>query len=72
MVQIDKAILATTTITPAKISTGEGEAGPFSQTLSIDEHLLIEVVYDLSYVNALSTGGVITPSFPTSNAQCGF
>jgi hypothetical protein len=30
------------------------------------------VTYDLSYVNALSTGGVINPSFSTSNASVSF
>jgi len=31
MLDIDDAILATTKIEPAKISAGEGEAGPFTR-----------------------------------------
>ena len=72
MLQIDDAILATTKIEPAKISAGEGEAGPYTETLKIENNGLMPVTYDLSFVNALSTGGVITPSFFTSNASVAF
>jgi len=72
MLQIDKAILATTLITPAKISTGEGQAGPFSQQMSITNFAAEPVTYDVSYVNALSTGGVITPAFYLSDASVSF
>jgi subtilisin family serine protease len=72
MLDIDDAILSTTKITPAKVAAGESEAGPFVQTLSIENNGPAEVTYDLSFVNALSTGGVITPSFSTSNANVVF
>jgi len=72
MVQIDKAILATTRITPAKIATGEGEAGPFTQVLSLENNGAEDVMYDLSFVNAISTGGVIGPGFYSSNASVSF
>ena len=72
MVDIDDAILATTKITPGKISAGEGEAGPYTQTLTVENKGMYPVTYDMSYVNALSTGGVITPSFFLSNAAVGF
>ncbi len=72
MLDIDDAILATTKITPAKIATGESEAGPYTQTLTIENNAASAVTYDLSYVNALSTGGVITPGFFTSNATVSF
>jgi minor extracellular serine protease Vpr len=68
MLDIDDAILATTKIEPGKISAGEGEAGPFTQTLTIENKGKGPVIYDLTYVNALSTGGVIAPSFYLSNA----
>lgn len=68
MLDIDDAILATTQILPGKISVGEGEAGPFTQTLLITNNSKQDVTYDLTYVNALSTGGVITPSFFGSDA----
>lgn len=72
MVQVDKAILATTKITPGKISAGEGQAGPYKQTLTIENKGKTAVTYDLSYTNALSTGGVIAPSFFTSDASVSF
>jgi minor extracellular serine protease Vpr len=72
MLDIDDAILATTTIEPGKIAAGEGQAGPFAQTLTLKNSGSSAVTYDLSFVNALSTGGVITPSFTTSNASVGF
>ncbi len=72
MLHIDKAILSTTKITPAKISAGEGQAGPFTQKLTIENKANTAVTYDLWYINALSTGGVITPSFYTSDATLTF
>jgi subtilisin family serine protease len=72
MLDIDDAIMATTQILPGKISAGEGEAGPFTQSLLITNNSKQDVTYDLTYVNALSTGGVITPSFSTSNANVEF
>ena len=72
MLDIDDAILATTKIEPAKIATGESQAGPFVQTLTIENNGADAVTYDLSFVNALSTSGVITPGFTTSNASVSF
>lgn len=72
MLDIDDAILATTKIEPAKIAAGEGEAGPYRQVLTIENNGPMDVTYDLSFVNALSTGGVITPSFFSSNAAVAF
>ena len=72
MVDIDDAILATTTVSPGKISVGEGEAGPRSQVLSIANSGGSAVTYDLTSVNALSTGGVVTPTFTTSDAKVTF
>lgn len=72
MLDIDDSILATTTITPSKIATGEGEAGAFVQTMTLKNSGGSSVTYDLSSVNALSTGGVITPSFFGSDASVTF
>ncbi len=72
MLDIDDAILSTTKIEPAKISLGESEMGPYTQTLYVENHSNMEVTYDLSYVNALSTGGIITPSFFLSDAGVTF
>ena len=72
MLQIDDAILATTNVTPGKIAIGEGEAGPRTQTLTVTNSGASPVTYDLSSVNALSTGGVITPSFWEGDATVAF
>jgi minor extracellular serine protease Vpr len=72
MIQIADAILATTRVDPGKISLGEGQAGPRSQTLKVTNSGASSVTYDLSFVNALSTGGVVTPTFTTSDASVAF
>ena len=72
MLDIDDAILSTTKINPARISAGETQAGPYVQMLSIENNATMAVTYDLSYVNALSTGGTITPSFYSSDATVAF
>jgi minor extracellular serine protease Vpr len=73
MLDIPGAILATTRVTPAKIATGESEAGPFVQTLWIENEANDSVTYDLSFVNALSTGGsTFSPGFFLSDASVTF
>ncbi|MDX1677333.1 S8 family serine peptidase [Arsukibacterium sp.] len=72
MVDVDDSITANTYITPGKIATGEGEAGPFSQRLTVYNNGTEAVTYQLSSVNALSTGGIITPSFFAGNASVSF
>jgi hypothetical protein len=72
MLDIDDAILATTKIEPGKLSLGEGEAGPTTKSLTITNSGSSSVTYDLSFVNALSTGGVITPTFFLSDASVAF
>lgn len=73
MLDIDDAILSTTTVSPAKIATGEGEAGPYFQTLTIENNGASDVTYDLSFVNALSTGAnTFTVGFNLSNASVAF
>ncbi len=72
MVDIDDAILSTTLVRPAKLSLGEGEAGPSTHEIEVKNSAKTPVTYNLSYVNALSTGGTITPSFFASNATVAF
>ena len=73
MVQIDDAILATTKVEPGKISAGEGEAGPYSETLTVKNDGTVPITYGLTSVNALSTGAnTFTPTFTTSNAAVTF
>lgn len=73
MLDIDDAILATTKVEPGKIATGESQAGPFTQTLKIENKGSSTVTYNLSSVNALSTGAnTFTPAFNASNASVAF
>jgi len=57
MVDIDDAILATTKIEPGKIAVGEGEAGPQSFVLKVQNDGYDAVTYDLSYVSSVATTG---------------
>jgi minor extracellular serine protease Vpr len=60
MVQIDRSILATTTVTPAKWAINDRNAGPVNsaaQTLTLSNSGSSAVTYDISHVAALSTGG---------------
>ncbi len=57
LVDIDDAILATTKITPGKLAAGEGEAGPYHATLTVENNGAEAVTYDLSYVSAVATTG---------------
>jgi subtilisin family serine protease len=75
MLDIDDAIKATTVITPSKIATGEywEVMDPaWVQPIDIKNNSNQPVTYDITYVNALSTGGVITPSFFLSDAYVEF
>ncbi len=73
MVDIDDAILATTTIKPSKIATGESEAGPYTQTLTLRNSDSADVTYDVSHVPALSTGpNTFTPAATTGFASVAF
>ncbi|MCK4306263.1 MAG: S8 family serine peptidase, partial [Candidatus Eisenbacteria sp.] len=73
MLDIYEAILSTTKIEPAKISAGESEAGPFVQELTIENNAAMDVTYDLSFVNALTTGpNTFSVGFYLGNAWVGF
>ncbi|HNK63199.1 MAG TPA: S8 family serine peptidase [Anaerolineales bacterium] len=72
MVQIDDAITAKTRIEPGKLSLGESQNGPVTRKLKIHNYGRTNVTYDLSFENALSTGGVITPDFWDSDANVTF
>jgi subtilisin family serine protease len=72
MLDIDDSILSTTKIEPARLALGESQARPQMMTLTVENKGASAVTYDLSYVNALSTGGVIAPSFFFSDASVSF
>jgi len=73
LLQIDKAILATTHVEPGKLSLGESQAGPAVRTLTITNASDVDVTYDLSHAPALSTGpNRFTPAFTTGFATVAF
>lgn len=73
MLDIDDAILAMTKVEPGKLSLGESQAGPATRTLKIENSGPSAVTYNLSFVNALSTGpNTFAPSFFTSDASVAF
>ncbi|MDB4896157.1 MAG: in-like serine protease, partial [Firmicutes bacterium] len=72
MVQIDKAILTSTSVEPAKLSLGDG-IGPIGQTLSIRNNGAKAITYDLSHAPALSTGpNTFSVTFNTGFATADF
>lgn len=72
MLRIDRAILATASVDPAKISLGESQSGPATRKLTIKNNGQSAVTYALSYVNALSVVNTFTPDFWDSDAAVTF
>ena len=74
MVDIDDAIRATTAVTPAKISLGEGTGvAPKSATLTITNNGPTAVTYTLSHQPALATtASTFSPGAAASFATVGF
>ena len=74
MVDIDDAILATSTVTPSKLSLGEGtNATPKLAVLTIANHGTTAVTYTLSHRTAVATGGsTFAPSAFTTAASASF
>ncbi len=67
------AINATTKVEPSKLALGESQAGLQTRTLYVENSASSPVTYNLSFVNALSTGQItFTPSFFLSDASVAF
>ncbi|HET7706775.1 MAG TPA: S8 family serine peptidase [Thermoanaerobaculia bacterium] len=56
MLQIDRAILSSTKISPAKLSLGESDAGPAVRTLTVTNDSASDVTYNITHSPALATG----------------
>jgi minor extracellular serine protease Vpr len=56
MLQIDRAVLATTSVTPGHLSLGESEAGPATRTLTIGNRGASDVTFTVSHLPAISSG----------------
>jgi len=61
LVDIDDAILSTTTVTPSKLALGESEAGAQTRTLTAANNSASDITYNLSNVNGVGTGGTFPP-----------
>ena len=73
MLQIDKAVLATTRVEPGKLSLGESQAGGSTQTLTVTNEGSNAVTYNLSSVNTVSNNGnTFAPGFNLSDASVAF
>jgi subtilisin family serine protease len=73
MLQIDKAVLNTTRVSPAKLSLGDTKNGPVTQSLTISNSGSTTVTYTLAHVPALSTKtDIFTPTFTTGFATVDF
>jgi minor extracellular serine protease Vpr len=73
MLQIDKAIQATTLVTPGKLALGESQAGPATRTITVRNTSSAAVTYDLSHRAAVSTNvNTFTPGFFTTAASVTF
>lgn len=73
MLDVVGAITSTTKVEPSSIAAGEGAAGPVTRTLTIENNASSAVTYNLSAVNARSTGAnTFTPTFSTSDASVAF
>ncbi|RMB62023.1 peptidase S8 [Tessaracoccus antarcticus] len=55
LIQVDKAIVGTTTVSPGKISTGESADGPYTQTLTINNGGAAAATWTLEAEDAVST-----------------
>jgi putative cell wall-binding protein/subtilisin family serine protease len=64
MLDLDDAVLATTTVSPGKLSLGESEAGPYSTTLKVTNHGDEPVTYTIS-----NDPGSIDTSAPTNDPE---
>jgi minor extracellular serine protease Vpr len=56
MLQIDKALLATTQVRPSKVSLGESAGGPVTRTLTVTNQSAEQRTYTMSHLGALATG----------------
>ena len=68
MLDIDDAILATTSITPGKIALGESVSPAPVNTITIKNRGASEVTYALSHTGAIATGGNTNPPLSFFNA----
>jgi hypothetical protein len=73
MLDIDDAILATTTVMPSELALGESQAGPATRTITVRNNGSAAVTYNLSHAAALATGpNTFTPSFFSAPALVTF
>jgi minor extracellular serine protease Vpr len=79
LMRIDRAITTTAKVEPSALSLGEGQAGPQTRTLRVENQGTAAVTYELSHAGALATGpsaadptGTFSPGAFASFAAVGF
>ncbi|AQP43734.1 hypothetical protein RPIT_02010 [Tessaracoccus flavus] len=73
LIDIPHALTTTTTVTPHKISLGEGEAGPVTTTLTVHNASDVEVTYALDVEHGVATyGPTDVPGFYVLDATVEF
>jgi subtilisin family serine protease len=73
MLDIDDAILSPVAVAPGKLSLGESEAGPSTQTLTLTNDSDSAVTYELSHADGISTAGAPNnPGFFEGGATVAF
>jgi subtilisin family serine protease len=73
MIQIDRAVLATASVSPSKLSLGESQAGPATRTLTVKNLGSTEVAYTVSHEPAISSGpNTFTIALSTASADVAF
>ena len=73
MLQIDKAVLATTRVSPGKLSLGESEGGPATRTIQLRNTGTQPVTYTFSSVDGVGTGpSNYTSTFLAAHATVNF
>ena len=57
LIDIPQALTTATSVSPQKISLGEGEAGPVTTTITVSNSSAEAVTYQLGVANGIATGG---------------
>ncbi len=63
MLDIDDTILATTSVTPGKLSLGESVTGGHTETLTLHNDTDAALTYEIGHEGAIGTTGTNAPSF---------
>ncbi len=71
LIKIDRAILAKQTVSPGKISMGEGESGPRTTAITLTNNGDQPVTYGISKKDGVATVGSLTPLMRFTQSSAG-